>query len=179
MRQLKDDEFPKVELLRVLLPTSYRKSALAMKDIFRRLRPDAAVSFGLATGSVRFRVEMLAVNADHSPMADNTNRRRLRKKIELRGPAVVETQLPVDPILRAMKRGGVPCDVSYHAGTFVCNHVFYLLMRRLRNRPGVPAGFVHVPPVRRPLRKGLKQGQILAGVRGIVRVVAKSLGSKG
>jgi pyroglutamyl-peptidase len=36
--------------------------------------------------------------------------------------------------------------VSQTAGTFVCNHVFYGLMRTLARRRGVRGGFIHVPP---------------------------------
>ena len=39
----------------------------------------------------------------------------------------------------------IPAAVSQTAGTFVCNHVFYGLMRIVTRRRGLRAGFVHVP----------------------------------
>ena len=45
-----------------------------------------------------------------------------------------------------MRALGVPVGLSHSAGTFVCNHVFYGLMHRAATlRPGLRAGFVHVP----------------------------------
>jgi pyroglutamyl-peptidase len=44
-----------------------------------------------------------------------------------------------------MQAAGLRASVSQTAGTFVCNHVFYGLMHAVRRRPGVRAGFMHVP----------------------------------
>ncbi len=44
-----------------------------------------------------------------------------------------------------MRTKGIPAVVSQTAGTYTCNHVFYLLMHELRDRPGTRGGFVHLP----------------------------------
>ena len=49
--------------------------------------------------------------------------------------------LPVDAIADAINAGGVKAVVSNDAGDYVCNHLFYELMRVAT----VPAGFIHVP----------------------------------
>ena len=44
----------------------------------------------------------------------------------------------------------LPAELSYSAGPFVCNHVFYGLMHALATQPGlqgVRGGFIHVPYV--------------------------------
>lgn len=173
VRQLKDDEIRGVELVRVVLPTSYRRAELGMRELLRKVRPDAVVSFGLAAKRSSFVIETVALNVDHAEERDNDGKRRLRRKIDPRGQELLETRLPVDVLLRTMKRARIPCDVSYHAGTYVCNHLFYVLLRGLRNRPGIPAGFVHLPPVKRVLGRGLSEKKLLSGVRTILTGVAK------
>ena len=45
----------------------------------------------------------------------------------------------------SVRQSGIPSSVSFTAGTYVCNDLFYLLMRRCRNN--ILRGFIHVPPV--------------------------------
>lgn len=47
-----------------------------------------------------------------------------------------------------MGSSAAAASVSFSAGSYVCNHVFYELMRKLDSEPrDVIGGFVHVPPV--------------------------------
>lgn len=48
-------------------------------------------------------------------------------------------------VAAALRAAGLPASVSNSAGTFVCNHVFFGLMHRLQQRPGVRGGFMHLP----------------------------------
>jgi pyroglutamyl-peptidase len=52
------------------------------------------------------------------------------------------SRLPIDRLVRALRRARIPAAVSHHAGTFLCNHVFYVALAETR----VPCGFVHLPP---------------------------------
>jgi pyrrolidone-carboxylate peptidase len=51
----------------------------------------------------------------------------------------------VDAIVAALREQEIPAEVSRDAGGFLCNHVFYVLMRTLANDSH--GGFVHVPPL--------------------------------
>ena len=48
-------------------------------------------------------------------------------------------------MLRAIERAGIPAALSLSAGVYVCNTVMYSTLHALRSRPGVPAGFIHLP----------------------------------
>ena len=61
------------------------------------------------------------------------------------GPVAYRSSLPVDAIVEALRARGIPAAASRDAGGFLCNHVFYVLMRALAERTGVRGGFVHVP----------------------------------
>jgi pyroglutamyl-peptidase len=158
---LRDNSVPGALLRRVVLPTSYRACERALRAALREFRPDAVVSFGLAERRKRFGVEMAALNVDHAEEPDVSRDRRERRRIDPKGPWVRETRLPVERILRAMKAARVPCGVSYQAGTFVCNHLFYVLLGATR----APAGFVHVPP--------LPRATVLRGIRAVLGAVVR------
>ncbi|MCB1569149.1 MAG: pyroglutamyl-peptidase I, partial [Xanthomonadales bacterium] len=62
------------------------------------------------------------------------------------------------------------------AGTFVCNQVFYVLMRALVRRSEVRAGFVHVPWLPEQAARHQGPGMALDDiVRGIESIVETSL----
>ena len=47
-----------------------------------------------------------------------------------------------------LRVAGEPVEISYTAGTYVCNHVFYEGQRISRELGlSIPAGFVHVPAI--------------------------------
>jgi pyroglutamyl-peptidase len=128
----------------IVLPTEYRASEKALLDAVATRRPRAVVLLGLADTRKRLSIEMIAVNVDHADIADNARERRQSRTIERAGELALPTRLPARQMLNAVKAARVPVALSYHAGTFCCNHIFYIALRRLN----VPCGFVHVPPFR-------------------------------
>src|SRR5690606_30051134 len=58
-------------------------------------------------------------------------------------PAARFASLPVKAIVARIAEAGIPAEVSYSAGTFVCNHVFFTALEAAAS--GTRVGFVHVP----------------------------------
>jgi pyroglutamyl-peptidase len=48
-------------------------------------------------------------------------------------------------VLKAMLAKGLPAEISNTAGTFVCNHVAYLMLHLAARHRGLRAGFIHIP----------------------------------
>jgi pyroglutamyl-peptidase len=120
------------------LPVDYAAADRALRRLLRKEKPDAILLLGLASGRRTISLETLALNVDH---CEDRGYRRWRRPIG-KGPLVLPTRLPVDRLHRLLKRAGIPVRMSHHAGTFICNHVFYVALASTR----VPCGFVHVPP---------------------------------
>lgn len=95
---------------------------------------------GLAVWSRNIGVEALAMNLDH---CEDPAYARYRRPIRPGGPLMLESRLPIDRLVRRLSDAGFPVGISHHAGTFVCNHVFYVGLSK--SRP-VPCGFIHLPP---------------------------------
>ena len=143
-----------------ILPVDYDRAGSSLKRLLRR-RPDGIVMFGLAETRRRIDVECIALNVDHAgPGPWKRGPRRIR-----RGPMALASRLPVSAIVARLRRAGIPAGLSHHAGTFVCNHVFYLALASTR----VPCGFIHVPPTRAVSLK-----RQLEGARRIVEAVRKA-----
>lgn len=135
---------PSGEVARALggrvLPVDYRAADRELRRLIREERPGAIVMLGLAPGRRTIALEALALNVDH---CEDPHHRRWRRRIG-KGPLVLPTRLPIDRLHRVLRGARIPVRISHHAGTFICNHVFYVALAATR----VPCGFVHVPPFR-------------------------------
>jgi pyroglutamyl-peptidase len=147
----------------VELPVDYARAGRELRRLVRKQRPDALLMLGLAPTRTRVELEAVALNVDHYEKRGSNY--RWRKPILKGGPVAVRSRLPVDLIHRRLTAAGLPCGVSHHAGTFLCNHVFYLGMTLIDG----PCGFVHVPPF-----KALSQARLLQAIRLISHAVAGS-----
>ena len=135
---------PSGELARAVgghvLPVDYARAERELLRLIRGSRPDAILMLGLAAGRTRLNLETVALNVDH---CEEGKGRRWRRPIR-KGPLALSATLPVDRLYRALRKARVPVSLSAHAGTFICNHVFYVALAESR----APSGFLHVPPVR-------------------------------
>ncbi len=149
---------PSGEVARALggdvLSTDYSKAGRELARLSRRRRPRAIVMLGLGPTRKKISLEAVALNVDH---CQERAWRRWRRRIG-RGPLARPTRLPIDRLYRRLRAARVPVVISHHAGTFVCNHVFWLGLARSR----VPCGFVHVPPARTlPLRTQIRAVRLI------------------
>lgn len=131
-----------------ILPVVFGGATAALRRAVRRHRPELVICVGEAGGRAEITVERVAINVDDARIADNAGARPIDRAIARRGPAAYWSTLPIKAIVAALARRDIPAAVSQTAGTFVCNHVFYGLMRTLARRRGVRGGFIHVPFVR-------------------------------
>jgi pyroglutamyl-peptidase len=128
-----------------VLPCVFGAANRELARLLRLHRPSLVVCVGQAGGRAEITPERIAINVDDARIADNADAQPLDRPIVRGGPAAYWSTLPIKAIVRELKRRGMPAAVSQTAGTFVCNHVFYGLMRALRRRRGVRGGFIHVP----------------------------------
>ena len=55
-----------------------------------------------------------------------------------------DLRMPPRKIAEAIDLVGIPSQVSYSAGTYVCNDVLYTLLNKYKDK-SVKVGFIHVP----------------------------------
>jgi len=128
-----------------VLPVSYERAPDELRAAVRAAEPDAVVCFGQADGRAGISVERFALNLDDPANVDNDGTSSAAP-VDGEGPAAYRSTLPVDEIVAALRAAGIPAAASRDAGGFLCNHVFYALMRLLKlERPEATGGFVHVP----------------------------------
>nr|WP_194718695.1 pyroglutamyl-peptidase I [Pseudomonas typographi] len=127
------------------LPCVFERALQVLEHALAALRPSVVIVVGQAGGRPDITLERVAINLDDAPMVDNAGQQPIDTPVIDGAPAAYFTTLPVKAIAQALHENGIPASLSYSAGSYVCNHVFYGLMHVLRHRPRVRAGFVHVP----------------------------------
>ena len=110
------------------------------------MQPDALISLGVAVGRDVVSLEQVAINLDSAGIEDNDGDQRCDESIAPGGQEAYFSSLPVRASFERLRAAGEPVEISYTAGTYVCNHVFYEGQRISRELGlSIPAGFVHVP----------------------------------
>ena len=145
------------------LPVDFADAGRELRRLVRKQRPDGLLMLGLAPTRKMMALEAVALNIDHHETSGRNARRR--KPILKGSPLALETRLPLDRIQRRLKSAGLTSTVSHHAGTFLCNHVFYLGLTLMDG----PCGFIHLPPF-----KELPKVRQIRAVRMIVHALGGS-----
>lgn len=128
------------------LPTSYTRSLPALEAALARSAPRIVLCVGQAGDRGALCVERVAVNVQDARISDNDGAQPQDVPIVPGGPAAYLATLPVRAIVAALRAQELPAQLSMSAGTFVCNHVFYGLMRLAEaRRHAFRGGFLHVP----------------------------------
>ncbi|MBQ4424918.1 MAG: pyroglutamyl-peptidase I [Lachnospiraceae bacterium] len=134
------------ELVRLMLPVSFRKAPEKLREAIRVERPDIVLCIGQAGGREAVTPERIAVNLKDASIADNDGDMPSEEPIEKEGENALFSTLPVKRIAEAIAQAGVPSAVSNTAGLYVCNTVLYeALFTASRNYPSMKVGFIHVP----------------------------------
>lgn len=139
-------EIDGIEIIKVQIPTVFKKSAQKLFETIDTVKPDAVICVGQAGGRFDFNVERIAINVDDARIPDNEGKQPIDEKIFEDGENAYFATLPIKAMVEEARKAGVPASVSNTAGTFVCNHIMYSLLYYLsRNNLNIRGGFIHVP----------------------------------
>lgn len=137
-----DDE---VRIVSRQLSCVFSRSQTELRDAIDELNPVLVLAVGQAGGRTELCFEKVAINCIDARIADNAGQQPVDATIASDGPTAYFTTLPIKAMVQQLKQQGIPAAVSYTAGTYVCNTVFYTLMHQLKHQPKVRAGFLHIP----------------------------------
>jgi pyroglutamyl-peptidase len=152
-----------MDLRAEVLPNEFVAADRRIRRLIREFRPDAVLCLGVAPQRDRISLERFALNLDDDSLPDNAGRCRAGRRIAPSGPAAYWSTLPLERFLRQLERRGIPVSYSNHAGTYLCNHVFYVARHEIEKMDsGALCGFVHVPPLQEKTRHKGPRGLALS-----------------
>lgn len=131
-------------LIKMEVPVIFGLAGRMVTDAALKLDPDLIICLGQADGRGDVTPEKIGINLRNARIPDNAGLEPQNETIVDDGPDGIFTDLPLSDIVEVINDIGVPASVSYSAGTFVCNDLYYTLLERFRGT-GVSVGFIHLP----------------------------------
>ncbi|HTM55965.1 MAG TPA: pyroglutamyl-peptidase I [Pirellulales bacterium] len=107
-----------------------------------RANHDFAIHLGQAPGSTRVQLEAIGINVGGS----STQSPDTFQPLVEGGPIAYRSPLPLADWAGLLRCSGIPAQVSYHAGTYLCNATLYFscyLAERMNLK--TRATFIHLP----------------------------------
>ena len=170
------------DILKLMVPTVFTKSAEIVAEAMAIHLPDAVVCIGQAGGRTAITPERVAINIDDARIMDNEGNHPVDQSIIPGGPAAYFSTLPIKAMVQAITDVGHPAAISNTAGTFVCNHLMYhVLHLTAKKYPGMLGGFIHVPYLHEQTQRQEKPcfsmalSDIVQGLEAAISAVAKAL----
>jgi pyroglutamyl-peptidase len=136
--------FPGIRIECHILPTEWGAGLAMAGDLYRRLRPDAAIHFGVSGRASGFEIEARACNAC-AQSQDAAGFLPDGPQISPRGPKYLNTTLPASQIVERLRRRGIPAILSRDAGRYLCNALLYRSQELARDMGPSRSGFIHLP----------------------------------
>ena len=113
------------EIAKLEIPTVFGLAAETVWKVADELRPHAILCVGQAGGRSAVTPEVVAINLREASIPDNAGNMPVDSPVMENAPAAYFATLPVRDMVQAVKERGIPCALSYTAGTFVCNDLLY------------------------------------------------------
>lgn len=146
IESLSGSSFDGVSLVLDVLPVDQAKAPDKIVSLIHQHHPDAVLAFGLAMGRPKVSLERVALNLQDFRIPDNQGVTIKDQPIQPEGPAAYFSTLPLQQMLSALLKEGIPAMLSLTAGAYLCNLVFYTMLHTLADLSlKSPAGFVHLP----------------------------------
>ncbi len=140
-----------LELCKLRLPVTFADAPARLAETLAQEQPDAVLCLGLAAARDKITPELIAINLAHGRIPDNDGYQPQQDPLIPGGADGLFASLPVFALVQELEACGIPAQVSYTAGAYVCNCVMYHLLTWATPRK-IPAGFIHVPdPDKMPL----------------------------
>ncbi|WP_077598434.1 pyroglutamyl-peptidase I [Olsenella urininfantis] len=134
------------EVVKAEVPVVFGAGFAAVEEKIDECSPDLVLCIGQAGGRAKLSPEFVGINCADARIPDNDGNQPLAERIVEDGPDAYFSSLPVRAMAKAMNEAGIPAEVSFTAGTYVCNDMLYRLMHCLATKhPAVAGGFMHVP----------------------------------
>ncbi|MDO5743097.1 MAG: pyroglutamyl-peptidase I, partial [Micrococcaceae bacterium] len=130
-----------VEAVAAQLPCVFATAPAQLDALLERYNPSVVIGLGLAAGRATMALEKVAINHIDARIVDNAGAQPIDVPVWRDGPNAYFSTLPLKAAVQALRepaqdREAIDVNISYTAGSFVCNQMFYSLMHRLERTPG-------------------------------------------
>lgn len=128
------------------LPCVFKHSLTVLEQLITQFKPAHMLLINQCRANVDIRIEKVALNINDASEPDNHQQQPRDTLTAQHGPAAYFSNLPVSAIVDTLHSHALPARLSYNAGTFVANHLFYGLMHYIKHQNiSLHGGLMQVP----------------------------------
>ena len=129
---------------KLMLPVEFERGAMLAIEKARELSARFIVCFGEARARKAVTPELVAINLNHASIPDNAGKAPRDEVIVNGGAAAYFTVFPARRLAERINELGVRASLSYSAGAYVCNDLYYRLLHEFEGSE-TKVVFIHVP----------------------------------
>jgi len=133
-----------IEVVTAILPVEFKRSAQILIELIAEHNPAIVISLGQAEGRDFIGPEQVAINLADARIADNAGVKIENQPINEDDADGYFSTLPIREIVSQISALGISAKVSYSAGAFICNEIFFAAQSHLKGSQ-VISGFIHLP----------------------------------
>ncbi|MEM7334112.1 MAG: pyroglutamyl-peptidase I [Chloroflexota bacterium] len=139
-------EFEGVELFTAVLPVDQFEGPDKLLRKVMNIQPHVVICLGQAGGRHAISIEKVAINLLNFTIPDNGGNLAKDKPIQMDGHDGYFATLPTRQMVNSLKENGIPAELSYSAGAFLCNQIMYELLHHISKfNLSTQGGFIHLP----------------------------------
>lgn len=142
--RLLPDAIGEYRIIKHSLPVVFGEAADLAIDLVESEGADAVICLGQAGGREWITPELVAINLRNADIPDNLGNLPKDTPIVEGGREAYFSTLPVRKMTEAISSEGIATRLSYSAGAYVCNDLYYSLLDSF-HQSGVGVCFIHVP----------------------------------
>ena len=142
--RLLPDAIGEYRIIKMSLPVVFGEAADLAIDLVESEGADAVICLGQAGGRECISPELVAINLRNADIPDNKGNLPKDTPILEGGREAYFSTLPVRKMTEAICSEGIASKLSYSAGAYVCNDLYYSLLHSFY-QSGVGVCFIHVP----------------------------------
>lgn len=137
-----------------VLPIDFEKAPAIIKELIDIHQPKLVIMLGLAPNATSIRLETLAINLQYDPYIPKPI--QSIKLIHKGGPFLIPSNLDSIKSYQMIKDKQIPVDISFSAGWYLCNTVFYETTYYISQKmQDIRSGFIHIPQFKQDNPNGL------------------------
>lgn len=138
------DRIGEYELAKLMLLNIYGSEFKKIAQAASELQPDCILMLGMHSSSTKIILDTVAINLRDALIEDNLGHKPWNEPILAGGPTAYFATVDMHTLVKKLRREGLPVEIGYSAGAYICNEVFYMALHTY-SQSGIKIGFVHVP----------------------------------
>lgn len=145
------------EVQSLILPVEFENAFLKLKEHLQIYQYSFVILLGQASGRSKIGFEKIALNWQQTEHSDETGYKPNTGEILLGEKLALMSLFDVDLAVNKLKQEKKPVEVSFSAGTYVCNDLYYRALSLFNELKIV---FVHVPMIKEQIKDSKTQAYI-------------------